>query len=49
VGITAFVFDEHAALAQADYRDWIKREIEAAPKDDWDKARIVFASLAEMV
>jgi hypothetical protein len=37
VGITAFVFDEHAALAQADYRDWIKREIEAAPKDDWDK------------
>lgn len=37
MGITVFVFDERAALAQADYRDWIKRESEAAQKDSWDK------------
>lgn len=39
MGITVFVFDERAALAQPDYRDWIKREIEAAPKEGWDKVK----------
>jgi hypothetical protein len=37
VGIRAFVFDERAALAQADYCDWIVREIKGAPKDNWHK------------
>jgi hypothetical protein len=37
VGIRVFVFDERAALAQADYCDWIMREIKGAPKGDWDK------------
>lgn len=36
MGITVFVFDERAAVSQADYRDWIKREIKAAPKDAWN-------------
>jgi hypothetical protein len=37
LGITVFVFDERVALAQADYGAWIASEIEAAPKDGWDK------------
>jgi hypothetical protein len=37
VGITVFVFDERAALAQADYSKWVESEIRAAPKDGWDK------------
>ena len=37
MGITVFVFDERAALAQADYSKWVESEIRAAPKDGWDK------------
>lgn len=37
MGIRVFVFDEHAALAQADYCNWIEREIKSAPKDNWQK------------
>jgi hypothetical protein len=37
VGITAFVFDERAALGHADYRDWIRREIETARETAWDE------------
>ena len=37
VGIRVFVFDARAALAQADYCDWIVREIKGAPKDNLDK------------
>lgn len=40
MGIRVFVFDECVALAQADYCDWISREIDAAPNDGgWDKPK----------
>jgi hypothetical protein len=37
VGIRVFVFDERAALAQADYVEWVESEISAAPKDGWEQ------------
>jgi hypothetical protein len=37
VGIRVFVFDERAALAQADYSEWVESEIRAAARDGWDK------------
>jgi hypothetical protein len=44
VGITVYVFDERVALthgeAQVDYSDWIRGEIDAAPKDGgWNKPK----------
>jgi hypothetical protein len=36
VGVTVFVFDEPAASAQIDLRDWIRREIEAGQKQRCD-------------
>jgi hypothetical protein len=39
VGISVFVFDGNAALAQEDYCCWISREIEGAPKDGQDRSK----------
>lgn len=39
MGIIVYVFDERVASAQADHFDWIKREIDAAPKYTWEKPR----------
>jgi len=37
VGVGVFVFDERAALAQADYSKWVESEVRTAPKNGWDK------------